>query len=518
MATNRFFYVLALLLLVFRASAFEQGGIAYEVISGTDVKVVEHWPIYVGDIVIPPSVVHDGVTYQVKGIDRAAFANAADVTSIQLPEGLVSIGAEAFKGCYSLRNIVVPNSVTEIGIRAFYACTNLQQLMLGTGITTIPYGMCMGCLSLSAIDIPDQVVTVGSYAFNSTPITQVTIGLGVREIGVYAFEGCRKLTLVNVKDLAQWCNFDFYSIEFNPLYYARQMALNGERLTSLTIPEGVETIKPYAFANCLITEITLPQSLKTFHILGISRANFNSLTLPDSVTAIIPQGIETPYISALRSLTIGRGVKVLAPNTFYRANNLAQITLNEGLEELYDYVFASLPITEIVLPNSVTTISNAFNDCTRLQSITLGSGLKHLDHGSFSGCSKISEVHVLVRDPWQIDLSGEGQFGDSQTVSTNKGLDKSTCVLYVPMGSAELYRAHPFWSAFTNIEEEGLVLPGDVDGNGVVDIDDLNQIINKMINKPVGDSFIPEAADTNGDGMVDIDDVNYVINKIVRKI
>ena len=518
MSTNRFFYVLVSLLLVLRVAAFEKDGISYEVISGTDVKVVEHWPIYEGNIVIPSSVVNGGVTYKVKSIDRAAFADAVDLTSIQLPEGLVSIGADAFKACYGLKTVVVPNSVTEIGSRAFYACTWLKRLTLGTGITEIPYGMCMNCLSLNSIDIPDQVVTVGSYAFASTPITKLTIGRGVRQIGVYAFDGCRKLEVVNIKDVAPWCSFDFSMIEFNPLYYARTMALNNETLTSITIPEGVQEIKPYAFANSNMTSITLPQSLKVFNILGISRAGFTSLTLPDSVTTIVPPGIETSYISSLRSLTIGKGVKVLMPNLFYRATNLAQITLSEGLEEIYDYAFASTPVTEIVVPNSVTTLCNAFIDCTKLQRITLGSGLQHLDHGSFAGCSAVSEVHVYVNDPWQIELSGTGQFGDSQPPNSNKGVDKSTCVLYVPEGSGDRYRAHPFWSEFTHIEEEVLVVLGDVDGNDVVDVDDLNQLINYMINKPVSDNFIFEAADTNHDGMIDIDDVNYVINKIVHKI
>ena len=53
---------------------------------------------------------------------------------------------------------------------------------------------------------------------------------------------------------------------------------------------------------------------------------------------------------------------------------------------------------------------------------------------------------------------------------------------------------------------------GDVDGSGVVDIDDVNNLINVMLGK----SQNPEA-DVNGDGMADIDDLNIVINVMLGK-
>ncbi len=54
---------------------------------------------------------------------------------------------------------------------------------------------------------------------------------------------------------------------------------------------------------------------------------------------------------------------------------------------------------------------------------------------------------------------------------------------------------------------------GDVNGDGVVDVDDLNVVINIMVKKAAD---IPEA-DVNGDGVTDIDDLNIIINIIVKK-
>ena len=54
---------------------------------------------------------------------------------------------------------------------------------------------------------------------------------------------------------------------------------------------------------------------------------------------------------------------------------------------------------------------------------------------------------------------------------------------------------------------------GDLDGNDVVDIDDLNLIINMMLGK----NDQTAAADINGDGNVDIDDMNIIINIMLGK-
>ncbi|MBR6284228.1 MAG: M6 family metalloprotease domain-containing protein [Muribaculaceae bacterium] len=56
---------------------------------------------------------------------------------------------------------------------------------------------------------------------------------------------------------------------------------------------------------------------------------------------------------------------------------------------------------------------------------------------------------------------------------------------------------------------------GDVDGNGVVDVDDLNIIINIMLRKANASDY--PAADVNNDGSVDVDDMNIVVNIMVGK-
>ena len=86
--------------------------------------------------------------------------------------------------------------------------------------------------------------------------------------------------------------------------------------------------------------------------------------------------------------------------------------------------------------------------------------------------------------------------------------------LYVPKGSVNAYKTALGWKNFQNIvgtdTEQGL--KGDLNHDGVIDIDDLNLLINVILN---GESNDLDTEDLNGDGKVEVDDLNALINVIL---
>ena len=80
-----------------------------------------------------------------------------NIRSVDIPQGVTSIGGRAFYDCWDLENVTIPQSVTSIGPVAFGDCFKLQTLPLGENIETIGGGAFCNCSSLSNITIPEQV-------------------------------------------------------------------------------------------------------------------------------------------------------------------------------------------------------------------------------------------------------------------------------------------------------------------------------------------------------------------------
>ena len=136
-------------------------------------------------IVIPDSVTEIGAS---------AFEGCSSLTSVNIPDGVTSIGDNAFVACSSLTSITIPDGVTTIDERAFYLCTSLTSVTIPDSVTSIGDVAFYNCKSLTSITIPNSVTSIGMSAFSDcTSLISVTIGNGVTDVGEYAFDSCTSL-------------------------------------------------------------------------------------------------------------------------------------------------------------------------------------------------------------------------------------------------------------------------------------------------------------------------------------
>ncbi len=77
---------------------------------------------YSGNIVIPSTINDNGITYSVSAIGEEAFSGCGGLTSIVIPDGVVSIGERAFYGCSNLTSIDIPEGVKKISNNTFAYC------------------------------------------------------------------------------------------------------------------------------------------------------------------------------------------------------------------------------------------------------------------------------------------------------------------------------------------------------------------------------------------------------------
>lgn len=159
-------------------------------------------------------------------IGANAFDGCYNLT--QAPPLKNGIGAYAFRGCIGLKNFVIPVSVNSIGKGAFIRCSNLCQievsqdhrcfqsknncllqngtLIWGCSQSIIPSTVSMigpcafeGCEQLSSIVIPDSVTKIGERAFQDcVGLEHIIIPNSVLSIGIKAFKGCTNLCSIEL--------------------------------------------------------------------------------------------------------------------------------------------------------------------------------------------------------------------------------------------------------------------------------------------------------------------------------
>lgn len=117
--------------------SFVVNGIYYTITGPNAVKVVNNgmYDCYTGSVVIPETVSHNDITFDVIAIGTGTFSNSDNMTNVIIPNSVTTIGAFAFTFCYNLKQITIPSSVTNIGIGAFGLCDSLASV---TCLATTP--------------------------------------------------------------------------------------------------------------------------------------------------------------------------------------------------------------------------------------------------------------------------------------------------------------------------------------------------------------------------------------------
>ena len=142
-------------------------GIYYNIISDTQVSVapayydgVNH---YEGCIILPERVYCDGVNYDVTAIAPRAFWQS-QVTEVQIPNSVTSIGEAAFADADQLASITLPLGLKAIS-RYMLAGTAVTNVVLPEGVTDIGAGAFEDCTTLHTVFLPISLQTIGERAF-----------------------------------------------------------------------------------------------------------------------------------------------------------------------------------------------------------------------------------------------------------------------------------------------------------------------------------------------------------------
>jgi len=179
-----------------------------------------------------------------------------NIRSVDIPQGVTSIGNHAFEECFALEEVTIPQSVTSIGLIAFGGCCKLTTLSLGENVETIGDSAFYHCINLgkddlTSVTIPQSVTSIGKDAFRfCNNMKSLTINGAIESMGARAFAGCISLKTLslgeNIKRIGHFAFADCSS------------------LTNVTIPQSVTSIGNYVFRYCtLLKNVTIPEKVTT---------------------------------------------------------------------------------------------------------------------------------------------------------------------------------------------------------------------------------------------------------------
>ena len=213
----------------------------------------------------------------VKRIPRSILYAATKLTSVTIPASVTEMGNSAFYGCTGLTKVNTTNLAKWCSIAfsnntsnpLYYAKnlylnnTKVTELVVPSTVTAIKTYAFYNCTSLTSVTLPTSLTEVGNYAFRGcTALATVTVPPSLGHVGNYAFAECTGLSRVNISDIGEWCDVIFDSANANPLANAKNLWLNGEKVTELTLPLAVTSVRKYVFYNCMpLKRLTIPATM-----------------------------------------------------------------------------------------------------------------------------------------------------------------------------------------------------------------------------------------------------------------
>jgi len=249
-----------------------------------------------------------------------------------------------------------------------------------------------------------------SYALSEHPkLAVIKLPHSLKTIGYRAFYSCR-LRTVEMQSSVERIGTEAF------------MVCSG--LTDINLPSSLTSISNAAFKWCIsLPSIELPSSLKQIEYETFAGCSaLESIVIPSSITSIQDNAFKG--CSSLESVMIPFSVTIISRETFMDCSSLISV----------------------VIPSMVTRIEEfAFRGCSDLMSLSLPESLTAIEPAAFSDCINLDTIYSYAVNPPDLDNPGGWDVIDK--------VDKTSCLLYVPKGTKEVYARAFGWKEFTHIVE-----------------------------------------------------------------
>ena len=371
------------------------------------------------------------------------------IKSVNIKDGVTSIGSWAFAQCSALTDVSISESVTTIGGDAFRECSILEEINLPTGLTQLGTGVFLYCDALRTITVPEGVTKIGSDTFEFCPnLSSITFPSGLTEIGPWALKGAYNLASITCKATTPpSLGSEVFSGVNNsiPVYVP---ASSVEAYKAANGWSAFTNIQPITIASGTCGEGLTWQIIDSGELIIEGTGEMTSapwseykeqiykITIKEGVTSICDGAFRD--CNKVVTMTIPKGVTRLGWDVFFGCTGELFLNSLPQAGMMYDLFFGS-EFTKIVIGEGITTISHfAFVELYSLKEIVLPESLTTIEDMAFAFSPNITTVICKGTVP---PVCWENAFENREVGMT----------LYVPITATLDYKSAATWRNFGKI-------------------------------------------------------------------
>ncbi len=285
----------------------------------------------------------------------------------------------------------LPYLVTQIGDQAFMGCTGLTSVRLPDSLSSIGTQAFMGCTGLTCLRLPNEL----------------------NRIEDKAFAGCGSFERLDLPDLESWMAIDIQGSESNPMAYARKIYFDGIEMShEFEFPDGITRIPANAFRNCnIITSVSFPSSIVKIGADAFADCKSLKKIVIQNLAAWCRIDFEN-YGSNPMSNSLSSSMWDMEEIAVYNDGHpVTQLEIPEGITTISDFAFIGAPFENVTFPSSLVSIgANAFS-CVPIRQVIFPSNLISIGAYAFSHVPLVN-----VEFPPNLTTIGEGAFTECALV------------------------------------------------------------------------------------------------------
>ncbi len=323
--------------------------------------------------------------FKMEGTTLIKYVGTEKIVSV--PATVEVIGENAFDKNDTIEKVILPDSVKSIEAYAFWGCDNLNTVVLGKGLTEVGDFVFANCKGLERMTIPKNIRSIGIQAFvDCVNMTDITIPPEVTNIHDTAFNGCYRLVI--------HCDTGTFADKYAQAFYEKQLEMPEYEDVADYAPSDDEKDDNTSDSDKKENQnnVEIGELMGSTSVVGNQAVVFIDNTSPLMQNNVMSgdgagNGGSTgnlPELTADAKYTIVDG-KIVADQAYYRNQNLSEVVLSEGIEEIGQFAYARSSLSEITIPEGTQTIGyGAFYHCDDLQMIWLPDSITNIEPKAFT--------------------------------------------------------------------------------------------------------------------------------------